>query len=257
MQKISVQELTELAKKAARLAGEKILAIYQTNNIGLTFKDDDSPLTLADQAAHIEIIGLLEKSGLPVLSEEGADIPYDLRKNWEYFWLVDPLDGTKEFVKRNGEFTVNIALIHNGLSIMGVVYAPVFDWMYWGNGESGAWKQEEKEEPKRLNEVTDATIKTIVASRSHMNPETAVFISRYPHAEIINMGSSLKFMLIAESKAQLYPRFGPTMEWDTAAAQAIVLAMGGEVVNMEEGMPLVYNKKNLLNPDFLVRSSRS
>lgn len=248
--------LTDLAKSAALKAGEKILEVYHSDEIGLTSKENHSPLTLADQAAHQAILYVLEETGLPILSEEGADIPYQIRKDWEYYWLVDPLDGTKEFVKRNGEFTVNIALIHLGKPIMGVVYAPVLDWMYWGSLESGAWKQLGDQKPEKLEKVTDITIKTIVASRSHMNQETKDFISQFPEAKVINMGSSLKITMIAENKAQLYPRFGPTMEWDTAAAHAIVLAAGGEVINLSDGKSLLYNKENLLNPSFLVRPSK-
>ncbi|WP_194973316.1 3'(2'),5'-bisphosphate nucleotidase CysQ [Aquiflexum lacus] len=247
--------LTELAKSAALIAGKKILEVYHSDEIGLTLKEDQSPLTLADQAAHKVIVSVLEDTNLPILSEEGADIPYSIRKDWEYYWLVDPLDGTKEFVKRNGEFTVNIALIHLGKPIMGVVYAPVLDWLYWGSKESGAWKQGGNQEPVRLSKVTDNEIKTIVASRSHMNQETKDFIAKYPKVKVTNMGSSLKITLVAENKAQLYPRFGPTMEWDTAAAHAIVLAMGGDVINLPELTPLIYNKENLLNPSFLVVAS--
>ncbi len=139
---------------------------------------------------------------------------------------------------------------------MGVVYAPVLDWLYWGSLESGAWKQVGNQEPEKLAKVNDSSIKTIVASRSHMDQETKDFIAKYPEAKIINMGSSLKITLVAENKAQLYPRFRPTMEWDTAAAHAIVLAMEGEVLNLSEGTPLIYNKENLLNPSFLVRTSK-
>ncbi|MCH6202057.1 3'(2'),5'-bisphosphate nucleotidase CysQ [Aquiflexum sp. LQ15W] len=253
LSKISLPELTELAKTAARKAGERILGIYKSEDLGLTLKEDQSPLTLADQAAHDEIILHLEQAGLPILSEEGSSIPYEIRKDWEYFWLVDPLDGTKEFVKRNGEFTVNIALIHQRTPVMGVVYAPVLDWMYWGCQDSGSWKQEGTEELIKMKALTDATINTIVASRSHMNSETTEFISKYPQARVVSMGSSLKFMLVAEDKAQLYPRFGPTMEWDTAAAHAIVNAMGGKVLTLDGLSPLTYNKENLLNPNFLVR----
>jgi 3'(2'), 5'-bisphosphate nucleotidase len=252
-QSIDISSLTELAKTAALKAGDKILEVYFSDEIGLVAKDDNSPLTLADQSAHFEILGHLEKTGLPVLSEEGINIPYEIRKEWDYYWLVDPLDGTKEFVKRNGEFTVNIALIHEGQPIMGVVYAPVLDCLYWGNGESGAWKQDADSNPEKLSKILDPYIKTIVASRSHLNQETKDFIGQYPEAEVVSMGSSLKFMLVAEDKAQLYPRFGPTMEWDTAAAHAIVKAMGGEVLTLEGQSPFTYNKENLLNPNFLVR----
>ncbi len=243
----------ELAKSAALQAGEKILEVYHSEEIGLTLKEDQSPLTLADKAAHQTILSVLEKTGLPILSEEGYEIPYSVRKHWEYYWLVDPLDGTKEFVKRNGEFTVNIALINLGKPIMGVVYAPVLDWLYWGSPGSGSWKQEANMEPLKLDTFADTTIKTIVASRSHMNPETKDFIAKYPEANVIHMGSSLKITLVAENKAQLYPRFGPTLEWDTAAAHAIVLAMGGKVITMKGRVSLTYNKPDLLNPDFLVQ----
>jgi len=248
----SISTLTSLAKNAALKAGKKILEVYFSDEFGLELKDDLSPLTKADQAAHQTILSILEETKFPILSEEGAPIPYPLRKDWEYYWLVDPLDGTKEFVKKNGEFTVNIALIHLGNPIMGVVYAPVLDCLYWGNVEMGAWKKVGKEEPIKLDIVEDPTIKTIVSSRSHMNPKTENFIAQYADAAIISMGSSLKFMLIAENKAQIYPRFGPTMEWDTAAAHAVVNAMGGEVLTMDKRLPLNYNKENLLNPDFLV-----
>jgi len=252
--KVSLSEFITLAKTAALKAGEKILEVYHSEEFGLELKEDHSPLTKADQAAHQTILSILDQTGLPILSEEGAPVPYPIRKKWEYYWLVDPLDGTKEFVKRNGEFTVNIALIHLGKPIMGVVYAPVLDCLYWGNMEIGAWKQEGDEAPLKLEKVNDPTIKTIVSSRSHMNAETEDFIAQYPGVAIISMGSSLKFMLIAENKAQLYPRFGPTMEWDTAAAHAVVNAMGGDVLTMDKRLPLTYNKENLLNPDFLVQN---
>jgi 3'(2'), 5'-bisphosphate nucleotidase len=253
MNLIQISILTDLAKSAALKAGEKILEVYHSEEIGLTLKEDQSPLTLADQSAHTVILSVLKQTGLPVLSEEGADIPYTVRKDWEYYWLVDPLDGTKEFVKRNGEFTVNIALIQQSTPVLGVVYAPILGWLYWGSLDSGAWKQEGNEEPFRLEKVSDTAIKTIVASRSHLNPETMEFISKFPNANVIQMGSSLKITLVAEDQAQLYPRFGPTMEWDTAAAHAIVLAMGGKVMTMKDRVSLAYNKPDLLNPDFLVQ----
>jgi 3'(2'), 5'-bisphosphate nucleotidase len=162
------------------------------------------------------------------------------------------LDGTKEFIKKNGEFTVNIALIHQGVPILGVVYAPVLEWLYWGNSEEGAWKQESNSVSVELEKSYSQEIRTIVASRSHLSKETQDFIDQYPGVEVISMGSSLKFMLVAEGKAQIYPRFAPTMEWDTAAAQGIILAKGGEVLQAASRTPLEYNKENLLNPWFLV-----
>jgi len=249
---IDISALTDLAKNAAIAAGKQILEVYHSEEIGLELKADSSPLTLADKAAHEKIVKALLDSGLPILSEEGAEIPFEQRRDWAYFWMVDPLDGTKEFVNRNGEFTVNIALIHQGQPIMGVVYAPVLDWLYWGIIDSGSWKQIGKGKPEKLATVINPSVKTIAASRSHMNSETREFIAQFPNAEVHTMGSSLKFMLVAENKAQMYPRFGPTMEWDTAAAHAVVSAMGGKVLNMGEKIPLTYNKKNLLNPDFLV-----
>ena len=248
---IDVTKLTTLAKEASLEAGEAILAVYHKEDIGLELKEDQSPLTLADKAAHEVIMRYLSGTGLPVLSEEGKTIPYAERKNWEYFWMVDPLDGTKEFVKRNGEFTVNIALIYRDTPVIGVVYAPVLGWLYWGNELEGSWKQETGKGSIQLRVPADKSIRAIVASRSHLSPETQEFIDRYPSAEVISMGSSLKFMLVAENKAQLYPRFAPTMEWDTAAAHGVLKAMNVQVNRWPEQNPLLYNKENLLNPHFV------
>ncbi|WP_187357729.1 3'(2'),5'-bisphosphate nucleotidase CysQ [Cyclobacterium plantarum] len=248
---IDLPKLTILAVEASKAAGQEILKIYHSADFGVEMKSDDSPLTLADKAAHEEIMKYLSETGLPVLSEEGKSIPYEERKNWEYFWMVDPLDGTKEFIKKNGEFTVNIALIHRDTPVMGVVYAPVLDRMYWGNAEEGAWKQEGKEEARMLKRPETKMVRAIVASRSHLSPETQEVIDRYPDAKVISMGSSLKFMLLAEGKAQLYPRFAPTMEWDTAAAHGVLLALGFTVKKTDNNQPLRYNKQNLLNPFFI------
>ncbi|NHE58271.1 3'(2'),5'-bisphosphate nucleotidase CysQ [Cyclobacterium sp. GBPx2] len=248
---MDLPKLTILAVEASKAAGQEILKIYHSADFGVEMKSDDSPLTLADKAAHEEIMKYLSETGLPVLSEEGKSIPYEERKNWEYFWMVDPLDGTKEFIKKNGEFTVNIALIHRDTPVMGVVYAPVLDRMYWGNAEEGAWKQEGKEEARMLKRPETKMVRAIVASRSHLSPETQEVIDRYPDAKVISMGSSLKFMLLAEGKAQLYPRFAPTMEWDTAAAHGVLLALGFTVKKTDNNQPLRYNKQNLLNPFFI------
>jgi 3'(2'), 5'-bisphosphate nucleotidase len=249
---IDIKELTSIAKKASLAAGKAILEIYNSSDFGVEMKGDNSPLTLADQAAHKVIVNFLEKTDLPILSEEGRDIPYEERTNWEYFWMVDPLDGTKEFIKKNGEFTVNIALIHRNTPVMGVVYTPVLEWLYWGNEEQGAWKQEEQKKAFQLKRQDSNEVKTIVASRSHLSKETQDFIDLYPGVEVISMGSSLKFMLVAENKAQIYPRFAPTMEWDTAAAHGVLLAMNGSVKKWPEKTEMIYNKENLLNTWFLV-----
>ena len=248
---MNLKELTSIAKDAALHAGLELLKVYHSADFGVELKGDDSPLTKADRAAHELIVSYLEKIGIPILSEEGKAIPYQIRNAWDYFWMVDPLDGTKEFIKRNGEFTVNIALIHQGVPVIGVVYSPVLEWMYWGNQEEGAWKQVKNEFPQALRYDGQRDIKTIVASRSHLSPETQAFIEQYPGAEVISMGSSLKFLLVAEGRAQVYPRFAPTMEWDTAAAHGVILAQGGKVLQWPEKTPLTYNKENLLNPWFI------
>ncbi|WP_209329368.1 3'(2'),5'-bisphosphate nucleotidase CysQ [Lunatimonas salinarum] len=249
--KIDLQLLTEVAKGAACAAGKKILEIYEAADVEVAYKKDDSPLTKADQAAHHVIMEFLLETGIPVLSEEGKDIPYTERSQWDYFWMVDPLDGTKEFIRKNGEFTVNIALIHTGQPILGVVYAPVLDWLYWGNGEEGAWKQVGNGVAERLILPSGRRVDTIVASRSHLTEETQAFLDKFPGVEVVSMGSSLKFLLVAENKAQVYPRFAPTMEWDTAAAHGVLKAMGAEVLLAGGTEPLRYNKEVLLNPYFV------
>ena len=247
---IDEKHLTEIALVAAKAAGKEILKIYESADLGLKYKTDESPLTKADLAAHQKISGFLLDTQLPVLSEEGKHISYEERKEWDFFWMVDPLDGTKEFIKKNGEFTVNIALIHNGIPIIGVVYAPVLDCMYWGNSQ-GAWKAIGSNIPKKLLDKSYNSVETIVASRSHLSIETQEVIDQYPGAEVISMGSSLKFMLLADGKAQLYPRFAPTMEWDTAAAHAILNSLGYKVRKVTANESLDYNKENLLNPWFI------
>lgn len=250
---MNLQDLSKIARSTALEAGRLILSIYNSFDQGLEYKEDDSPLTKADIAAHEVIVKRLKETCLPILSEEGKFTPYSIRSQWDYYWLVDPLDGTKEFIKKNGEFTVNIALVHQQEAILGVVYAPVLGWLYWGNKEEGAWKQESGKSPQKLKASTHAPVKTIVASRSHLNAETQGFIDQYPDADCISMGSSLKFMLLAEDKAQLYPRFAPTMEWDTAAAQAIVEAAGRQVLTYPELEPMKYNREEMRNGWFVVK----
>lgn len=251
---MNLDELLNIAKKAALKAGKDILEIYHSGDFSIESKSDDSPLTLADKAAHNRIVSYLEKTKLPILSEEGRNISFDERKDWDYFWMLDPLDGTKEFIKKNGEFTVNIALVHLGEPIIGIVHPPVIGDLYWACKGKGAFK-ESRGKVSKLNtskkKLTQSGLR-VVASRSHINPQTESFINALTDPEVVSKGSSLKFLLIASGLADLYPRFGPTMEWDTAAAHIIVSESGGQVVLEDGETPLTYNKASLLNPYFLV-----
>lgn len=246
----SKKELLELAKKAAIEAGEKIMEIYNSGDFGVEAKADNSPLTLADKASHNVIVEYLQSTEIPILSEEGRDIPFEERKNWDYFWMLDPLDGTKEFVKKNGEFTVNIALIHKSSVVLGVVYTPVIGDLYWALKGEGAFKNDQAIQVMAFN-MTDSL--SVVASRSHLNAETQAFLELLNEPKIVSKGSSLKFLMVAEGGAHLYPRYAPTMEWDTAAAQIIVEEAGGKVLIANTTEEVIYNKHNLLNPHFLVR----
>ena len=251
--------------KAALEAGKEILEIYQTSDFEVEMKSDNSPLTIADKKAHTIISGHLEKTGIPILSEEGRNIPYEERKKWEYLWIVDPLDGTKEFIKRNGEFTVNIALVKDKSPILGVVYAPLRKLVYFSDHGLGAFRLAHIE-PFDENNFMDYSIQlphiksrkryTVVGSRSHMNDETTAFIkklkAKHGKIEIISSGSALKLCQVAEGSADIYPRFAPTMEWDTAAGQAVVEAAGGRVTKTDGIDSLIYNKADLLNPFFIV-----
>lgn len=243
----------------ARQAGEATLEIYARADAEVTYKKDDSPLTAADLASHERIMEGLEKltPDIPILSEEGADRPYAERRPWTRFWLVDPLDGTKEFIKKNGEFTVNIALVEAGLPVLGVVYAPVLSRGYLGAQEHGAWLQEGDGErmPIRATGTSEPGL-AVVASRSHAGEALKAFLAQLPEHHLVSMGSSLKLCLVSEGTADLYPRLGPTMEWDTAAAHAVVSAAGGEVLDFS-GEPLRYNKESLLNPHFIVLGERA
>lgn len=252
----------------ALCAGKAIMEIYSNPTIDVTIKGDDSPLTQADLAADKVINGYLTGFNLnwPILSEESASVPYEERKNWTRYWLVDPLDGTKEFINRNGEFTVNIALIENGVPIMGVVYSPVLDVCYFALKGFGAsiWHDASKgfiptPEWQQSNFNISAEVPTgpvkVVASRSHCCDRTKAILAKLGDHELINMGSSLKICMVAEGKAHLYPRLGPTMEWDTAAAHAIVLEAGGTVCDRISGRELQYNKPDLHNPEFYVMSA--
>ena len=276
---------------ASKEAGQAILDVYK-QDFDVSYKEDRSPLTLADQRSHNIIVDHLTDPSvrnLPILSEEGKDIPFEQRSEWEYFWLIDPLDGTKEFIKRNGEFTVNIALIYQHRPILGVIFAPVNNVFYFASEGLGSFKLKNDNVFELLDGKTseinrDSVLKeiikhsdklpcydtpldthdsqlVIVGSRSHPSREFEAFVKtmRKKHAkvEVISSGSSLKLCLVAEGRADIYPRLGPTMEWDTAAGQAIVEQANGSVLNYETGEPLQYNKKNLLNSWFIVKTQRN
>ena len=269
MQDLEFFTLLETAIRAAKKGGDEITKVYE-QEIEVEQKDDNSPLTIADKNANEVITEMLETTKYPILSEEGKSIPYNKRKAWKYFWMVDPLDGTKEFIKRNGEFTVNIALMDKNYPIMGVIYVPAKNKMYIGYLGKTAFSIENYEDfdilgslilkGERLRKIKVDRPFTAVGSRSHMSPETEEYINKlkknYKEVEVISMGSSLKICLVAEKKADVYPRFAPTMEWDTAAGQAIAEGAGMLVLNYETGERLAYNKENLLNPWFIVKRKK-
>jgi 3'(2'), 5'-bisphosphate nucleotidase len=259
-----------LSIQSALLAGDAILQHYMGKNLSVGIKKDFSPITIADREAHEIISNQLAITGLPLLSEEGTHFDYNVRKEWNTYWLIDPLDGTKEFLKRNDEFTVNIALIQDNLPSLGVVYAPALDHMYYASSLIGAHymkasrvkdlKPESIDEIINISDTLPLKVKhrdyTIVASRSHRNFEThkQIKILKKEHGKvaIISSGSSLKFCLVAEGTADIYPRFGPTMEWDTAAGQTVAVFSGCSVKRHDTGEVLTYNKENLKNPWFVV-----
>lgn len=243
----------------ARNAGDAILRVYCEVDPAVEYKRDNSPLTQADMASHHLIVeGLAHLTPeWPVLSEESKEIPYEDRSHWHNFWLVDPLDGTKEFLRRNGEFTVNIALMQGNAPVLGVVYAPAMNVMYYAAQGAGAWKSDGKASspvPIRTAQSANGHLRVVV-SRSHGSGEENLdrFTGGAQRCEFVPMGSSLKFCLVAEGVADLYPRTGPTMEWDTAAAQCIVEQAGGRVTDID-GNPMQYNKPVLLNPGFVARA---
>ncbi len=246
-----LKEVVELAREA----GAAIMEIYHSADFGETSKADNSPLTLADLASHnviVDGLGKLEPR-YPILSEEASSIPHAERSQWGRFWLVDPLDGTKEFLKRNGEFTVNIALVEDGVPVLGVVYAPVLDTCYYAARGKGAFVQRGSGAAQAIQaeaHPADSAIK-VVASRSHSDARTDALLKKLGNHECISMGSSLKLCLVAEAAAHFYPRLGPTMEWDTAAAHAVVIEAGGVVCDVTE-QALRYNKEDMHNPEFLV-----
>ena len=272
------EQCLSLSLLAAKKAGEAILEVYQ-GDIHVSYKNDKTPLTLADERAHKVIGKHLSSQALkeiPILSEEGKLAPYDERKAWEYFWIVDPLDGTKEFIKRTGEFTVNIALIHKDRPVQGVVLVPARDFVYFAAEGLGSYKLEGTEivgrftkDPSPLKSIVRFAKRlpldqpgskagsklTIVGSRSHAAKGLGDFVQtmkdKYGEVKFIPAGSALKFTLIAEGSAHIYPRLSPTMEWDTAAGQCVVEQSGGAVLRLSDKMPLDYNKRDLHNPDFI------
>lgn len=251
---LNLEQLCRQCVTIAREAGERILEIYNSN-YSIEEKDDKSPLTDADLAAHNTIVKALSTltPDIPVLSEESAKLPFAERQQWHTYWLVDPLDGTKEFIKRNGEFTVNIALIHNHKSIIGVIHVPVLNIDYYGWQQGGSYKIEPGGEARAIHVQTPARDKpVVVGSRSHASEQFQAYMKNLGDADLLSMGSSLKFCLVAEGRADLYPRLGLTSEWDTAAAQCIVEQAGGRVTRLDM-TELNYNTKDsLLNPFFFV-----
>ncbi|MFM1665769.1 3'(2'),5'-bisphosphate nucleotidase CysQ [Aeromonas salmonicida] len=244
----------------ARAAGDTIMAIY-SQPFTVEYKGDESPLTAADKGAHEVIVQALAglTPDIPVLSEESGPEVMGLRHGWSLYWLVDPLDGTKEFVSRNGEFTVNIALIEDGKPLWGLVYAPVLDRLWYGGKGMGAWRVADgKHEAIQTLPHQEGAPWRVVGSRNHLSRETFDYLARFGdiergEIELVSMGSSLKFCIIAEGGAELYPRLAPTCEWDTAAAQAVLEGAGGSVTRLD-GSPLAYNKPDILNPWFVARA---
>ena len=245
--------------KICKAAGDEIMKIYNSSDISkmeIEYKNDNSPLTLADKKSNQTICDLLKNNypEIPILSEEGSKVPYEERKKWSKFWLIDPIDGTKEFIKKNGEFTVNIALIKDQQPSMGIVYAPVLDKYWFGSKKDGAFKLENGRKNKiKVNKDISSTVK-VVASRSHKSPRLDNFLSNFKDYELVSMGSSIKICLVAEGKADIYPRLAPTMEWDTAAAHAVLKYADGALIDTSTNKEMMYNRKNLKNAYFIANS---
>ena len=261
-----MKKLLETAIQASLEAGAQIMSIYESGDFDINLKKDDSPLTKADIASHEAIMSYLEGTNIPVLSEEGKDIDYNKRRNWSQLWIVDPLDGTKEFIKKNGEFTVNIALIEEQKPILGVIYVPALKTLYFAEKNLGSFKvsgisddqpKEILKKAKKLPLINERQPYTVVASKSHLSPETEDYILElkrtHGSVETISKGSSLKLCMVAEGIADCYPRFAPTMEWDTAAGHAICSFAGKVVIDQNSQEEMTYNRQNLLNHWFLVK----
>ena len=262
-------QLLNAVNEIAIAAGSEILDVYNSEQaIEVSTKQDDSPLTDADRRAHLLIVDRLSSltPNIPLLSEESDAIDYSLRKSWQRYWLIDPLDGTKEFINRNGEFTVNIALIENGQSVAGVVHVPVTGISYFGGIGIGAWKQNINQLDNEVQLIVSQAMQEnsgvrIVASRRHLGEQLDALVEKienhFGKATLLSMGSSLKMCLLAEGSADIYPRMAPTSEWDTAAAHGILCAAGGEIVDLQF-RPLRYNSKpELLNPFFIALADRA
>jgi len=262
-----MKHLLEIALQASLEAGKRIMEIYENEDFEVDFKGDNSPLTKADLASHEIIMKHLMDTQIPVLSEEGKHLSYEERKDWKQLWIVDPIDGTKEFIKRNGEFTVNIALVVDQKPVLGVIYVPALKQLYFADKNTGSFKLDDITEYTSLEEITSNAKKlpvatnnevyTVVASKSHLSLETEEYIAslekEHGRVETISKGSSLKLCMVAEGVAQQYPRFAPTMEWDTAAGQAICTYANKTVLDYKTKSEMLYNRKNLLNSWFLVK----
>ena len=253
--------LLEELQCISRDAGSAIMHVYSEADFGVEHKDDDSPLTRADKASNRVICEGLRNltPDTPIISEENSIPPYEIRKEYEEYWLIDPLDGTKEFIKRNGDFTTNIALIRNGRPTVGVVFAPVLDYMYYAAEGMGAYKSingdnTEKLAAKTFDESQEGLV--ITCSRSHLNESTSNYIAQYNNPTLQKVGSSLKLMRVAEGSAHIYPRLGPISEWDIAASHIIVEQAGGKVYQHEDGQSIPYNKENILMPYFIAEGIR-
>lgn len=263
-----LNEKLNVALEAAIAAGKAIMEIYKDEDLQVESKEDNSPLTIADKRANEIINEFLVPTNIPIISEENKQIDFSIREHWKECWIVDPLDGTKEFIKRNGEFTVNIALVSEGTPQLGVIFAPALCSLYFADvSENKAFKvtispddrsvEDILEKAEEISPSGDEECLRVVGSRSHMNNDTLEYIEDLKkksgrEIEVVSKGSSLKFCLVAEGEAHIYPRFAPTMEWDTAAGQAICEAVGLNCISRETGRPMTYNRENLLNGHFLV-----
>lgn len=246
--KLTTAQITDILKQVNK-ASAAILDIYKSADLEIEYKKDNSPLTLADKTSHdVLVLGLKRiYPDIPILSEEGQDVSYQIRKNWKYFWVIDPLDGTKEFISGNGEFTINLALVKEDKPVFGIVAAPTKDTIYFANKGEGAYKKEDDNAPEKIEASKVTKGKTVIArTRSHKNKKEEPIIAKLGLTKTIHAGSALKFCLVAEGKADIYLRGGPTMEWDTAAGDCIANEAGATTYTID-GKPFLYNKQNLLN----------